>query len=357
METLIRLFVLWLVFLGLLAFFAWYIIKCLTIVKEGTKKVVVLFGAFDRVLDPGLRFVGIWPFYRVYKYWFRRTSVKKDGTFEEHPKELLDYVLTKDDVHGCMVKEAEDKNLVPLTWLLALTIRIVDPRKALFEIENWNEALLKRISPYVRDFSTLYSFEDMIQKDMKLEKKILEKLRVEGIIEEFRTRYGIDIRKLEVLNVEPDPKYREAVLKKWSAEREAEKRVASTIGALMSMIVNQTGADLKEVQNEFKVNPDATLKKYAGLIELNRDFITRQMGLDAGAVRQYYFHGGQGGLDLIALLGDVFRGGGNPGGQGGGQQGGQAGQGGKSVEEAAQEFFDKRGVWPHWDPLKRKPSV
>ena len=57
-----------------------------------------------------------------------------------------------------------------------------------------------------------------------------------------------------------------------------------------------------------KADPDKALLKYKGLIELNSPFIEQQLAASVGALSQHYFHGARGGMDLIALLGDVLRG-------------------------------------------------
>lgn len=284
----------------------WLFVKCFTTVKQGTQKIVVRFGKYVRTLDPGLNFVGFWPIHKVYTYKFGWTGIDKDGKVQDHKKEEIDFVLVKDDVYACIVDNAEDHNLLPLKWTIALTIRIVDAKKALFDIQNWFETLMNRVSPYVRDFTTNYTYEKLIQEDMKLEKKILESLQAANIITEFENDYGIKILKLEVKNVDPPAEFRQATLKKWDAQRIAAARSIGTMDTLIMGIATLIGQKPEEIQEEFKKDLKAALKKYAGIIAMNKEFIEQQIASDAKSLRRYHFTGASGGMDLVALLGEVL---------------------------------------------------
>jgi regulator of protease activity HflC (stomatin/prohibitin superfamily) len=294
-----------------------------TFVEEGTAKIVMQFGAFHKVLlskrgyalnddgdivreeeivdgeipwhlPGGLRFVGIRWVHTIY---------------EMHILASVDYQYKLE------FKSTEDANLLPLSDQMTLTTKIINPYKALFSVKNWFDALITRVLPRVREYISLYSYEDIISRNnIQLDNDVFKKLNESGkdgslsIVEELKRKYGIVLIALETVNISPPPGYREATLSKWQAARDAEKRLGTTTGTLMAMIADQTGLELKDIKAEFGADPDSALKKYEGLIKMNKDFIEQQIASDAGSLRRYYFQGGTGGMDLIALLGDVFRG-------------------------------------------------
>ncbi|MBZ9571874.1 hypothetical protein KJA15_00845 [Patescibacteria group bacterium] len=188
----------------------------------------------------GLRCYGFWPIKDIYIYDFRWTGVTEDGEVQHHPKETLDYILIKDDVYWCEVKEAEDSELLPLHIELLLTIGITNPYKALFRIENWLETVINRIKPSVRDYIAQSSYKDLVKEKEAMGGKLQAKL--DALIKDFKDLYGIDLKKIEVKEIEPPEDYREATLKKWSAEREKERilveasaeaeRIATVYGAV-----------------------------------------------------------------------------------------------------------------------------
>jgi regulator of protease activity HflC (stomatin/prohibitin superfamily) len=318
--------------------------KCFTLVNEGTAKIVVRLGAYKKTLlakkgskldnddnvvelapgekEPphlpgGLRFIGFWPFDRVYTYDFKWVKALSDGRLEDREEKGVDFTLVKDYVYGMRVLKAEDADLLHLSVFLTLTSKIVNPRKAHFNVNAWFNAFVSRVAPYVRDFVTKASYTVLEKKN--LQESIFAALKRDGIIDELRENYGIELLKVEVVDIDPPEELRNATLEKWQAERDVErdktKRLGSTSATLMAMIADQTGVDAVNLRAEFAANPNGAAKKYAALLEMNKDFIEQQIATDAGAMRRYYFTGAKGGLDLIALLGDVFRGAGLGGGR------------------------------------------
>ncbi len=198
----------------------WYVVEKQDKIKKGGKS-----KKRDRRFFGGLRFYGFWPLDDVYIYDFQWTGIKEDGDIDPHPKETLDFVLLKDDVYGLKEEKAEDKNLLPLNIVLALTVRIINPYKAIFNIQNWYETLINRLRPYVRDFITEDTYENLISQKKRIGTQIYKKLEDEKIFDEFLDRYGVDIRKIEVKEIDPGDEYRDATLAKYLAEMEKRKVV------------------------------------------------------------------------------------------------------------------------------------
>jgi len=323
------------VFAGAISLY--WLLGGLTVVKEGTVKIVVRFGEYHKPLMVkkgyritessqiipldfeeeekggflgGLKIVGI-PFVdTIFKKDLKWVKSLPEGKLEDRFEENVDFLLA--DVHyqyGLRFNNAEDKDLLSLSGQMTLTASIDNPYKAQFRVKNWFDALVNRILPSIREYISNHAYEEIINDpETKLDQDVMKKLRGSGILDELEELYGIRVHALETVNIDPDENYRKATLAKWQAARDAEKRLGSTTGALMQMIADQTGADLNHIRAEFKSDPDVALKKYEGLVRINKDFIEQQIASDAGSLRRYYFQGGSGGMDLVALLGDVFRG-------------------------------------------------
>jgi len=226
-----------------------------TFIQEGTARIILKAGEFHKVLIQwegktldgegnvipgrerhlfgGLRYCGLWPLYAIYKYKFQWTGVKDNGEFDPHPPEELDYILLMDDVYGFEVPSGEDKDLVPLDVGLTLTVRVVNPYKALFAIQNWYETMVNRIRPYVRDFLTTGTYEKLIKDTTRIDRGIWSRLTSEGILDEFKDNYGVEIKKIEVKDINPREEYREATMKAWLGEREAERQANEWVGMVL----------------------------------------------------------------------------------------------------------------------------
>lgn len=344
-----------------------------TLVKEGTAKIVMQFGSFHRVLlakegyvinsdgdiaegvrrglPGGLRFVGIRGIHTIHRRDLKWVKSLPDGKLENRFDENVDFILAKVDYqYGLNIIKAESEDLLGLNALMTLTASVVNPYKAQFAVKDWFGAVVNRIAPYIREYISNNTYEDLINDpDVQLDRAVWEKLNEQrinadggsqSIIGELKERYGIEIHALETVDINPEEEYRKATLAKWQASRDAEKRLGSTTGTLMKMIADQTGLPLESIQAEFGANPDMALRRYEGLIKMNKDFIEQQIASDAGSLRRYYFQGGTGGMDLIALLGDVFHGGGK--GDGGSTSaGGKGDSGSASTGNSASNSSEK----------------
>lgn len=229
-----------------------------TFVKEGTAKVIVRGGkvvriiigciAFDiddkfnvtkktnldgflRKMMGGLYFYGIWPIDDVLVYKFSWTRVTEAGDIHRHVEEMLDYILLRDDSYLCEVEKAEDKDLLPLSIQVVLIIKVCNPYKALFLVQDWLETTINIIKPAIRDEIRKDSFQNLVNMAKggganSLGQKIYEELKNNGTLSDLETRYGVKVRKIKIKEIDPPEELRSETLKRWSADREAERIVA-----------------------------------------------------------------------------------------------------------------------------------
>lgn len=188
--------------------------------KDPDKEWEVVSGE-EKHLFGGLRWFGFWPLDRIYKYEFEWTGLKPDGTPKYHPPELLDYIMVKEDVYFIEIKQAEDKELLPLDVGVVLPIKVVNPYKALFKIQNWLEAVTSLINPAVRNMITSDTYKNLIKKQEDISKKLYEKL--ESALQELKKDYGVEVRRTEIYKIDPPELLRAETLKQFSANREKER--------------------------------------------------------------------------------------------------------------------------------------
>lgn len=239
------------------------IIMRFTIVDEGTSKLVVRLGEYQETLlvkrgykvdddgeivelqageapppslPGGLRFVGFWPFDSVYiQKEFEWIKINPDNTAEDRYEENVDFILARDYVYGIRVLKAEDVDLVPLDVLLAVTAWVSNPSKAyLRNAKDWFRTLVGRVSHYPREFVAIRSYEVVQKAD--LENELMQKLLDDDIITEFKQRYGITIYKVEVLDINPDEKFRALTLQKRVGQMNANQAVEETAGRILKMV-------------------------------------------------------------------------------------------------------------------------
>jgi len=241
-----------------------------TIVQEGTAKAVLRFGKFEHLevaykgyeLDEdqnvvkegasngkshqrsGLRWIGIPWIYSVHSYGFRWVAFEQgeqDGKLVQktipHEEKGLDYIILQDDVYYSFLRDAETKDKVPVDVDLLLTIRVVNPYRAMFRVQNWLEATQNQFKPALRGFIATTDFDELISRKEGLAREIEELLQLgsgegegtaERTIGEYLERhYGVRVKKVGLVRIDPAGErgeiYQEAASKQWEAEKEKDR--------------------------------------------------------------------------------------------------------------------------------------
>lgn len=199
----------------------------------------------------GLRFYGFWPISDILIYNFRWTNITTDGKISRHEK-ILDTMILKTDMYLVEVKEAEDKDLIPIDVRAVLTIRITNPYKAMYIAQDWLENVVNIIKPAIRNEIRKNSFLDLIQgntkgtisKDFKetLGENIFEEAKNKGDIDELEKTYGVTLSAIRVEDINPESdSLRKITLKKIEAEKTAEVTVIEAEGIAEATIIKAKG--------------------------------------------------------------------------------------------------------------------
>lgn len=249
-----------------------------------------------RAFFSNIRIVGIPMIYKVHTYRFYWVSLEQKnigGEVKEIPvwkEEELDFVLLRDDNYFLRIEAAETLDLVPVNADITFGIRIVNPRKALFEVEMWLENCLRRLEPKFRTLINDYNYEsihrvgkkepkqngDAERKksgDNKKEignqhesKEVLQNLlEKSGIAEELEFRYGVHFIKDSVQISKVDPinnKFVEKAAAEWEGEQDKKGRIQRATGeaAEIKMIYAARAEgfkDLAEKAKEYGVSAQA----------------------------------------------------------------------------------------------------
>lgn len=182
----------------------------------------------------GLRWVGIPFIHSVHKYEFRWVSYEqgeKDGKLAEKiisHTETIDYLLLQDDVYYSFVHGGETSEMIPTDVDLLLTIRIINPYKAMFRVQNWLEAVLNQVKPAFRKFVFSCELKELMGKEEKMEREVDNFLKDSGIANYAERDYGVRLKKVGMAKVdlagERGKIYTEAASKQYEAEKEKERK-------------------------------------------------------------------------------------------------------------------------------------
>jgi regulator of protease activity HflC (stomatin/prohibitin superfamily) len=321
--------ILLMVFVALALFFIFF---RFTFVKEGTAKVIVRWGAFKKVvmawdgyelnedwdvnvIEPqrrrqrrrplfgGLRFVGIWPFDRVFRYKFRWRDIQLEKGEEKviPHEEVIDYILLRPDVYYTDIKDAETKppERIPLTVQWLVTIRVINPYKALFKApSNWNENVMSRLNSLFRDFVAHYSADQILMfKEQELS-FLWNEFKDHHLIKMFEEEWGIKVEEngIEIRKVDVPPKYQEAL----AEIARAQGRAQQIMGSVLQGVAASTGQKLEVVQQEFRADPEEFYRTHQVLIHN----VMSKLSMEERAYLRIETPGAEGALgDFLRLIG------------------------------------------------------
>lgn len=188
----------------------------------------------------GLKWVGIWPFYQIYKYEFKWTSLRgqlpqtfdESGVKREQSRiKTIDYILVRQETYQLELAGIEDKDLIPIDIKIVWTVRIINPFKAMFRVQEWLETSSDRLMAYVRrEFAvtTWREFQSIGRNSDSL-KQLLQ-----SILDELKKLYGVETIGIEIIELTPPPQFAQAAERVRNAQAGADAAIkeAETIRTL-----------------------------------------------------------------------------------------------------------------------------
>lgn len=261
----------------------------------------------------GFRYYGLYPIMDILLYNLRWHDIQKTLKGEEpvfHDEKDLDYVLLQPDVYwrgevdvetgylrrklekdaqaAQMQEETEEMERIAVTVEWLITLRVVNPRKALFRAPiGYIENFLLKLSPLLRAFVTARDLDTLLLlkgkgKDIWDSLKETEELQ---LIEQLRNEWGIQVDEngIQIWRITPPPDIQRAAAEQRKQEMASKGRAAKTAGMVIDMFCAITGLKKNALQREYNQNPQAFIEKHNEAWKKSWDIVQRQMGIEANA--------------------------------------------------------------------------
>jgi regulator of protease activity HflC (stomatin/prohibitin superfamily) len=190
-----------------LLFVAITIARGVRIVPQGEEWIVQRLGKYRVTLMPGLRF--IIPFFDTVSYRVTTKDIILDVQEQE--------VITRD-------------NAVIVVNAIAF-IKVTDPVKAVYGVENYSEAIRNMI------MTTLRSIVGEMELDHALSSRDMIKMRLKAGVADEALDWGLTVKSVEIQDIKPSESMQRAMELQASAERERKAMVTKAEGEKQSMIL------------------------------------------------------------------------------------------------------------------------
>ncbi|MBX4198279.1 hypothetical protein KW782_03025 [Candidatus Parcubacteria bacterium] len=256
----------------------------------------------------GIYFYGFYPFLRVYTYpfswteWVPKGEGSKDKGHENRGKdageheawrrtEKVSSFFLKDFPYFFILERAETAEAITVNVGYVITVRGINPDKALFKTDNWLRQIESQVYADIRNYVGNQEFKQLISEtDARgAEFKPLsdELIRLRG--KEFRDRYGIHIVKVSIVYVDPhekeDLRVVQAIKLQFIAEQEANADVTRA-GGYKKATNLRTEADVARAEQLYAIrarNPVSAQVALADAIQTQQAARTLVVNIGGGA--------------------------------------------------------------------------
>ena len=262
-----------LVIFGIIALIAiLYVLVGFTIVQQSETRVVERLGKYHRTLQSGINFIlpiidRARPVYSRYE----RNSI--DGTIVV--TKLSDKIDLREQVYDFPKQSVITKDNVTTTINALLYFQIVEPVKAVYEIDNLPNAIEKLTQTTLRNvIGELELDETLTSRDT-----INSKLR--AVLDDATNKWGVKVNRVELQDITPPESVRRSMEQQMQAERERRAKVLEARGQKEAMILQSEGEKESQI-NQAEAERQTQILKAQG----DADALILQATAEAEAIRK-----------------------------------------------------------------------
>lgn len=263
-----------LVIVGIVAAIAiLYVLVGITIVQQSETLVVERLGKYHRTLQSGINFIlpiidRARPIYSRYEYNMGN-GVTRVIT---RPSNKIDL---REQVYDFPKQSVITKDNVTTTINALLYFQIVDPMKAIYEIDNLPNAIEKLTQTTLRNvIGELELDETLTSRDT-----INSKLR--AVLDDATNKWGVKVNRVELQDITPPESVRRSMEQQMQAERERRAKVLEARGRKEAMILQSEGEKESQI-NQAEAERQTQILKAQG----EADARVLQATAEAEAIRK-----------------------------------------------------------------------
>lgn len=260
-----------------IVFIVYFALNAFKIINQAQVMIIERLGRFDRVLGPGLQM--IIPVIDTPRtiHWKKTVKTSMGETFPVYS--TLDRIDLRESVFDFPRQNVITKDNVTISINALLYFQIIDPKSAVYEIENLPEAIEKLTQTTLRnvigemDLDTTFTSRDIIN----------EKLR--SILDEATNKWGVKINRVELQDIIPPKEIQNAMEKQMKAERDRRAAILEAEGLKKAAILEAEGIKESQINKAEGERQAAILvadgKREARIREANGEAQAIQLIIDA----------------------------------------------------------------------------
>lgn len=235
-----------------------FVVKGVVIVQQAEVVIVERLGKYDRTLESGLNY--IIPILEAPRgVAWKVTQRGLDGTNYSYIKERTKIDL-RESVYDFPRQTVITKDNVSISINALLYFQIIDPKSAVYEIQNLPDAIEKLTQTTLRNLvGQLDLDETLVSRD-----KINSELR--AILDEATNKWGVKVNRVELQDIIPPSDIQSAMEKQMKAERDRRAAILEAEGLKKSAILKAEGQKEAAI-NQAEGEKQAAILKAEGIAQ------------------------------------------------------------------------------------------
>lgn len=216
-----------------------YVLKGVIIVQQAEVVIIERLGKFEKILQSGLNF--IFPILEAPRGMsWRVTQRGIDGSTYSYMKEKTKIDL-REAVYDFPRQNVITKDNVSISINAIIYFQIIDPKSAVYEIQNLSDAIEKLTQTTLRNLVGAIDLDEtLVSRD-----KINQELR--AILDEATNKWGVKVNRVELQDIMPPADIQQAMEKQMRAERDKRAAVLEAEGLKQAAILKAEGDKLAQI--------------------------------------------------------------------------------------------------------------
>lgn len=210
-----------------------YVVKGVIIVQQAEVVIVERLGKFEKILEPGINF--IFPILEAPRgLTWRVTQQGIDGAAYSYVKQKAKIDL-REAVFNFPRQNVITKDNVTIGINAIIYFQIIDPKSAVYEIQNLSDAIEILTQTTLRNLvGTTDLQETLVSRD-----KINDELR--AILDEATNKWGVKVNRVELQDIVTPADIQQAMEKQMRAERDKRAAILEAEGVKQAQINRAEG--------------------------------------------------------------------------------------------------------------------
>ncbi len=222
------------------------------VVPQSETRVVERLGRFHSVLGPGLNFIV--PFIDRPKTIYTRRVENAVGGRTVVRMTATPVIDLREQVYDFPSQQVITRDNVTTEINALLYFQIVDPKKAVYEIDNLPNAIEKLTQTSLRNVI------GELELDETLTSRDTINTKLQAILDDATNKWGVKVNRVELQDITPPASVRQAMEKQMQAERNRRAEILNAEGEKQSRILRSEGEKASQINQAEAVKQSEILR-------------------------------------------------------------------------------------------------